>query len=377
MKKLLFVSLILLISISCKNVKSEPEKVVEVEKIEIRVEIQPEIVWKYDSGSILRSSPVLDGQLVYSGGTDTFFALNSKTGEVVWTVDLSAPVTSKAIVQNEKVYFESGEVIYVHSALTGDFLWKFVPEVISSEKYDYWDYHHSSPAIYSQNLYFGTRNGDLYVVDINTQETIWHYKIDREISSTPVVYENYIYITDWAGSLYALNMDKKIEEWKFEAYDSIQTIPAINDDYICIGSRDTNFYTLDRKTGEQVWKYTDVRKSWFTGSPVIIGDAIYAGSSDSKRIYAFEIATGEILWRSMTYGNVFSQPVINNNILYATSGNAYATPGLGYLTASDMTNGKIVWKYKSANIFTTPVITDNTLIFGSDDGFLYALNIDV
>ncbi len=377
MKKRLFLFLcVVLFGISCKTVEPVSGNRSEAGSVNSKEKKQPEVIWKYDSGSKVRSSPVLKDQLVYSGSNDKFFAIHYQTGDIAWQVNTSAPVTSSCVVNDNKVYFECGEIIYVHSALTGEFLWKFEPEITNMGNYDEWDYHHPSPVIHDNNLFFGTVNGDLYVIDINTQKIVWQYKIDK-ISSTPVIYDNFIYLTNWDGSLYALDMDKREKVWDFETYGSIQTIPAVNGNYICFGSRDTNFYTLNRKTGEQLWKYTDMQESWFTGSPLLESGTIYAGSSDSKRLYAFDCESGEILWKCMTYGNVFSKPVIDGNKFYITSGDGYTTPGRGFITSADLDSGKPIWKFKAANIFTTPVIVDNIVIFGSDDGNLYALNINL
>ena len=63
-----------------------------------------------------------------------------------------------------------------------------------------------------------------------------------------------------------------------------------------------------------------------------------------------------------------ASPVVYNNTIY--SGHYDGT-----LHALAMENGEPRWAFDTdGGIFSTPLITDAQIIFGSDDGFVYALN---
>ena len=63
-----------------------------------------------------------------------------------------------------------------------------------------------------------------------------------------------------------------------------------------------------------------------------------------------------------------ASPMVYNNIVY--SGHYDGT-----LHALAFENGEPLWAFNSdGGIFSTPLITDTQIIFGSDDGFVYALN---
>jgi len=86
---------------------------------------------------------------------------------------------------------------------------------------------------------------------------------------------------------------------------------------------------------------------------------------------------GELLWNFTAGYAVFASPSVRDETVFigcydiADDGHTF-----GSLYAFDITTGDVKWRYKVADwIVTTPTISSNgDLFFGSDDGFLYALN---
>jgi outer membrane protein assembly factor BamB len=107
--------------------------------------------------------------------------------------------------------------------------------------------------------------------------------------------------------------------------------------------------------------------SWVFGSPVIDSNGtIYFGADDFYAIYS----NGTQKWKVNNKMDVFSAPAIDRN------GNIYTGTFLdspNYLFAF-YPNGTVKWRYPTSNIFSSPVIDSNNIIyFGEDNGNLLAL----
>ncbi|MHB9053772.1 MAG: outer membrane protein assembly factor BamB family protein [Thermoleophilia bacterium] len=100
-------------------------------------------------------------------------------------------------------------------------------------------------------------------------------------------------------------------------------------------------------------------------------EANYRASSDHTGNYGeeqFEFPAA-IKWKFFnTSKGVISSPVVSNNTLYFGSFDRY-------LYALDATNGNGIWRFRSAgSIVVSPVVDNGEVYFGSMDGSFYSLN---
>ncbi|NAS89238.1 hypothetical protein C4E24_05810 [ANME-1 cluster archaeon AG-394-G21] len=75
--------------------------------------------------------------------------------------------------------------------------------------------------------------------------------------------------------------------------------------------------------------------------PIVLGDTMFLGFSDSDKIVALDTDTGEEKWRFYTDGPVWLPPAVWNEKLYATSDD-------GYLYCLDTGTGDLKWKFQGA-----------------------------
>ena len=127
------------------------------------------------------------------------------------------------------------------------------------------------------------------------------------------------------------------------------------------------------------------------GSPAVVGDTVYAGSADGF-VYAVNRATGTLKWKFESKGRVVSSPAVANGVVYFGSydGNFYAV---------DAATGALKWKFATGGerrfaakhlhgsepaaetmpdpwdcYLSSPVVGNGSVIFGSGDGAVYALD---
>jgi outer membrane protein assembly factor BamB len=66
------------------------------------------LIWKFNTGRQITSSPrVLDG-VVYFGGVDgNVYALDAENGQPLWYYPTQGPITSSPFIEENKVYIGS------------------------------------------------------------------------------------------------------------------------------------------------------------------------------------------------------------------------------------------------------------------------------
>ena len=163
------------------------------------------LVWKWNNGSTVRHFspaaciPVAADGIVYIAAPDRFItAINAATGETWWRSKDGGLRESTGISQDGKTIFGKSmqDTVVLYSA------GKQLPAI--HKIHAGYGYEHAPSMLSEENgfLYFGTKNGVVYCIDLATQQKKWTYKIDNSMVNT---------ITLLPGNrLLAASMDGKI-----------------------------------------------------------------------------------------------------------------------------------------------------------------------
>jgi len=394
---------------------------------------EPVELWKFKTSSNINASPVFDGESIYIGSADHYFySFEAKTGQLNWKYKTEGKIYSTAIINQNSVLFLSYDgFLYNLNRKTGELIWKFKTEGeeehmiknyydLNDKVGDFWDFYQSSPAIDSNNIYFGC--GELiYAVNLNSGEEKWRYKTEGAVHSSPAIKDNKIVIGSFDSRVYCLDSESGKEEWIYETgrdttqyvWLGVQASPAISGDSVFIGSRDALIYCFSLNSGDTIWTNNNFNRSWMPSS-FAIGDKLYCGSSDGFSFYAINKEDGEIDYTAKTHSYTFSSPAVSSNMAYIGSAN-------GRLYAIDLKHEKIAWEYlthgaktdtiniyndhgamdaerfkvlakkmelnnysklvdfyklyfkSSGAIVSSPVIYDGIIYFTSMDGYIYAI----
>jgi outer membrane protein assembly factor BamB len=187
-----------------------------------------------------------------------------------------------------------------------------------------------------------------------------------------------------------------------------QSSPAFADGVVYVGCRDGHVYAIDAATGRKRWDYP-TSKAWVNSTPAVRDGVVYAGTSDGYRFLALEAKTGRLKFILDAKGAVFSSPAIAGDLAYVGVSN-------GRLLAIGTKSGKLAWDFQTeasrkdpmkilkpdgslnndviyapyfhdyqdmvlafyrifsvGAVWSSPVIDQRTVYFGSTDGFLYAI----
>jgi len=240
-------------------------------------------------------------------------------------------------------------------------------------------------------IYIGDYEGRMHAIDTSGKEK-WVYEPpkktvigplsltakDRVISGVAVD-SNLVFFGLGSRSVVALSRETGQEVWKFNTGHGVWAtplyLPANPDDpnsqaTLYVASLDHYLYALDPETGKELW-----RKNLGGAAPGnLVYDQmrhwLYVGTFTSE-LLAVDLAAHEIAYRFKADDWLWDGPALDGEMLYVgdLAGNLYA------LRITD--NGfEQVWKKKVAQdaIRATPLLTDDTVIVGSKDKNIYAVN---
>src|SRR5271169_4673688 len=90
--------------------------------------LTPNLLWKFNTGSAVHSSPAVVNGVVYVGSENgNFFALNATNGFQIWNYNTgnTPGVWSSPAVINNMVFVGGGSIIYAFDASSGTELWNY------------------------------------------------------------------------------------------------------------------------------------------------------------------------------------------------------------------------------------------------------------
>jgi len=146
----------------------------------------------------------------------------------------------------------------------------------------------------------GSENSNLYGFDaVNGDPLSWSpfTGANDKIWSTPVINEGVIYFGSHDGSVYAVSLQSGEQLWKFNIGSAVVAKPLIVDDMLIVGSFDKKLYAIDiRKNAggsdRKLWEFEG--RNWFWAPAITDGTSIFAPSMDGN-VYALD-KTGQLQW---------------------------------------------------------------------------------
>ena len=328
-------------------------------------------IWVYNSGSTSVSSPAVDARdpldvRIYTGRSS----------------------------KNSGDRLDKGRLIRLHPT-DGAELWSRNPDSTSNNDDDI----DSSPALDSSgDIYIG--NDSFLIQRYNANGTaVWTSptSLDGNIEGKPFVsdIEGRVYVATDNGTLYSLRKDTGAVVWSYDIGPSIigfdytsspvavyDSASAPSDNLIYVGSQDGSLYVVrdDGATPSLVRQFSPPAEVRSTPAINPVNGDVYFGSDDNN-VYAVT-AAGIGRWAVLTGGDIVSSPAVTGDgrTVYVGSDN-----GRLYIIAlnPDGTVNNSPQTYPPSGddaigaIQGSPTIaSDGTIIFGSDDGHLYAINPD-
>lgn len=217
----------------------------------------------------------------------------------------------------------------------------------------------------SRYLVVPTFNKRIYFLNPQTGEEITSLMTESAVGASAALQGELLYYAEQAGGdeLVCYNIVSGKNVWKRPIADP-PGAPIIEGDQVLIGSHDGKVYCLDRWTGDSVWVHTSKRALYAT---VSANSAIVVFGTDAGEIIALDRQSGDELWAYQSQGAIFAQALI--------AGLVYCGSADGRLYALRSSDGELIWEFETtAQIQTTPVFSEDRVVFGSDDKMIYCLD---
>jgi len=318
--------------------------------------------WAVDTGTRVRSSPVVNEKAVVVGALDDgFYAFDPEDGTERWTVDARGAAFYSAALGRRLAYlnvYDPGDGGRV-SAVTlreGGQSWTASRPALGA----------GTPVLADGRL-FAPGEDLLYAFDADDGAELWVAEELDTTSLSPAFADGVLYLGAVAGTdavLAALEADDGERKWTFETDSFVFSSPAVRDGVVYAGLDHGAVYALDSATGEKLWALA--LDSPVASSPAVTADTLYVGSQD-QTVYAVDTAEGEKRWGFETTEPVVSSPAV-------TSETVYVGDEGGTVYAIDAEEGGERWRFETGDaVFSSPAVVSGTVYIGSDDGHLYAL----
>jgi outer membrane protein assembly factor BamB len=388
------------------------------------------VKWKFATGDRIVSSPVIEGKTIYFGGDDgNIYAVDAESGRQVWKRTTGGPVSATPAVENGTLYVGSYDgKFYALDSKTGAMKWKFSTE--GERRFeakglhgmqpknqtiaDPFDIFLSSPVVANGKVYFGSGDENIYALDAASGELRWKFKTNDVVHASPAYADGVLFCGSWDSYFYALDAATGKEKWRFHGGEDpqihnqvgFQSSPAVVNGVVYTGCRDSNLYALDAASGKEKWRFFN-DLSWVITSPAVTGGKLFFATSDSSLFHVADAVTGKPILKEDGRAYMFSSPTVVNDVALIGVLN-------GTLQARDVNTGEALWEFRTdaskqnkgwvltadrkfnspllfysgwrevpivgtdrqmsvGSIFSSPLVANGVVYFGSTDGFLYAL----
>ena len=155
----------------------------------------------------------------------------------------------------------------------------------------------------------GSEDGGLYAYNALTGESLrWSpFRAEGEIWSTPVLRNGVAYFGSQDGSVYAVSLDTGALVWRFDTGGAIVAAPLIHKNLLIVGSFDRQLYALGLNDGQPRWQFE--AGNWWWATPVASGRTIFAPAMDGN-VYALD-ENGSLLWKYDLGDPIVSTPALS------------------------------------------------------------------
>jgi eukaryotic-like serine/threonine-protein kinase len=319
------------------------------------------ISWaKYKTYGYFISSPVIKDNIIYVGelNGNALRAIDMKSGSLVWSFIAEDDIPFSPAISGQTIYVTGSDGrLYALDKLSGKKKWEYRVENFYSMA--------TSPTVYKDIVFFGSRDTYLYAVHASTGVLRWRYKTNGGIDTSPLVVQNTVIFGSFDGNIYALDVYTGREKWKFATGGKIIGSPAEKNGTIFFGSDDGYVYALRNNTGSLVWK-TQTNGPIET-PPTITKRGIIIANRNNM-LYYLDGKRGTTIWAKEFPTEAYTSAAVKNNIIYiGSSDNA--------LYAVREKDGSDIWKFQTeASIAAAPSISGNALFFTNRAGYVYAID---
>lgn len=342
----------------------------------------PRIAWSQpmdtESGWLTAAG---DGIVVVQTRTE-LRVLDRVTGDLLWAVPFD-PSNGDPLLDGGVIYTTGVAGAAAYDAATGEQLWAFEPNLDKEDNPD-WPLTELSgaPLKLGDTVYVSSSTwGAVYALDAATGQERWRFDSHGDVPGSLAAQDGAIYFSSDAvrpfpeaeggeSALRAIDAETGQELWNIPLGPDVLPFSTTT-----VADGKAMLTVFDAEAGRiQVRAYDIATQSlaWTTGMTSVIFDGglavadglVFVPGGDSTGIYAFDLATGDLVWERMTADAAPPSPAVADGVLYAQT-------TVPELLAIDTATGGLLWSLplgEPSNIGTWGVrLSDGTAFVDTGD----------
>ncbi|AXT33094.1 PKD domain-containing protein [Pseudoalteromonas tunicata] len=329
----------------------------------------PRFNWSFATAAAINSSPAIDssGNVIFGSDDNKLYALDS-SGNKLWEFATANKITASPLIDDtDNIYIGSQDKKFYKIDNTGTQLWQQTtanPILVEAA------------LLASDNLLF-VSDSTINVVD-SSGSAVWNFTHPSTNSYSAA-------ISSSSDNVLIISSDKYLYEFSYSNGSSgpqdseltpaiTNSSPIADNTYVYFGASDSNVHTYGYNEGFYSYWQSPFTTTAAVYSPAILStnSDVYIGSTDNI-FYAID-SSGSELWRFTTNGAIYGSALLlndgstNNLVIFGSSD--------GYLYALNAADGVLVWKFKSGGaIKSSPNFKGNNIYVTSTDGKIYCITI--
>jgi len=318
---------------------------------------QLKVLWTYEAGDAIESSPAIDGGMVYIGAqTQEILGARSCDGEA--EVEIQDQRGDWRVVASRSgrpgAGGRSGRHAIRRECERRKAGVEFFRRAVKSK---------SSPVVVGDRVLIGSYDGSLYCLDLKTGKQIWSYA-----TNGPVACDSRG--AGWSRLHQRLRRSvsrHQHQRRQADVRDQDRLLhggvrPRFLGDMFFVGSYGNEVFGLDRKAKKGAWRYEHpTRKFPFYSSAAIWQGKVILGGRD-KLVHAFEAKTGKSLWEFTTRSRVESSPAVAQGRVYVGSND-------GRLYVLDAAKGTKLFEFEAGSpVSSSPALGAGKVVIATQDG---------
>ena len=263
-----------------------------------------------------------DGIVIVGNRKGQLFALDQTSGEKKWTAQLSGAILSPSLIQSGRVITVANDgTVFAHDAVSGQQVWAYkLPNVQFSLR------GQAAPVrLDDRTVLIASANAYIYAIDVISGVPRFQRRVAMsegrsdiqrlvDIDGDPVVAGQYVVTRSIEGPVPATDLPSQRVVRSEDA--SSTNRPEVFEDKVFISTVDGKLNAYSLSTGESVWKNDSLLNRQLS-NPVMLGQNLVVGDLDGI-IHLIDPATGKLIGRAKTSGEVRSLRVIDNQLYVAT-----------------------------------------------------------
>ncbi|NOU59893.1 PQQ-binding-like beta-propeller repeat protein [Marinifilum caeruleilacunae] len=328
--------------------------------------------WKFKSKGEIKSKALLyKASVIFNSSDGLVYSLDQKSGKKQWTfqtegekrLDMWDYYLSSPVYANDKLFVGSGDGhVYALNPANGELLWKYKTGGIV----------HASPLVHKEKVYVGSFDGFFYALDSNNGELVWKFNTvgdtyfpKGEIQRGAAIYQNSVIFGSRDYNVYSLNLETGTGMWNMKEKGSwVIAPPLVVDDLVYFGTSDSHrFFALSAKSGHEKLSFPVNMRVY--GRALSFENEIYFGCFNGK-LYKLDQSKQKLEEVFQTHGSKKNyRKVYNEKDEFRSDFKLYGEDIIG--------SEKTILGLGA--ILSTPIIENGIVYFGDANGVFYAYKL--